>query len=300
MLEFTGTDIRPHQLFNELDKFGLLLGLSRLPEERNAEYQKRLFDVFRNRADSTTRGLINGITRELGLKIQQELLITPTSTDTKVGVSIRGTKLCFYSDYYSKTKLAIAGVEQEYDLWDLEGGAYTIQEVLDIFSNASIPFSAIHLGSDLGALASTLLEVNNFQEEITENLSNKGTTINLSYKSITEGTDYIFPSYFEKVNTVEEVTEKEHYHIDYDSGTLTTLVLLPNDAYIRYNYKEEKTYIDSSPIIIGDLQSEDLRKKMFEQIEQGNNLPAVSGKPTHFGADIINELLSVYPLAYNK
>ena len=83
MLEFTGTDIKPHQMFNELDKFGLLLGLDRLSNERNLEYKERLLDVFANRADSTTRGLINGITRELGLKIKQELLVTPTSTDTK-------------------------------------------------------------------------------------------------------------------------------------------------------------------------------------------------------------------------
>lgn len=300
MLEFTGTEIEPHQLFNELDKFGLLLGLNRLPQERNAEYQKRLLDVFKNRADSTTRGLINGITRELGLEIKQELLITPTSTDTKVGFSIRGTKLCFYSDYYNKTKLELNGVEQEYDLWDLEGGAYTLQEVSDIFSSPDIPFSLTLLGSDPGALSSTLLETSNFREEITETLSNKGTKIKLTNNSIVEGTEYISPSFFKRVATVAEVTEQEDYHIDYESGMLTTLVLLPTEAYIRYNYKEEETYVESSPIIIGDLQSEDLRKKMFEQIEQGNNEPAVNGNPTHFGADIINELLSVHPLAYNK
>jgi hypothetical protein len=300
MLEFTGTGIKPHQMFNELDKFGLLLGLDRLSNERNLEYKERLLDVFANRADSTTRGLINGITRELGLKIKQEILVTPTSTDTKVGILIRGSKLCFYSDYYNKTILEINGVKQEYDLWDLEGGAYTLQEVLDIFSNTSIPFAATHLGSDLGALSATLLEANNFQEEAVETLSGKGIRISLGNNSIVEGTDYLFPSSFIRVATVAEISNEEHYHIDYISGTITTLVLLPNNAYIRYNYREEKTYIDSSPVIIGDLQSENLKEKMFEQVEQSNNEPAVSGNPTHFGADIINELLSVHPLAYNK
>ena len=98
-MEFTGSEIKPHQLFNELDRFGLLLGLERLPLELNASYKERLLDVFANRADSTTRGLVNGITRELGLKIKQEILVVPTSTDPNVGMAIKGTKLCIYSNY---------------------------------------------------------------------------------------------------------------------------------------------------------------------------------------------------------
>ena len=302
MTEYIGTDIKPHQLFNELDRFGLLLGLKRLSQESNTDYKERLLDVFRNRADSTTRGLINGITRELGLRISQELLIQPLTEehDPKVGLAIKGTKLCIYSDYYSKTLLQIGGVDQEYDLWDLEGGAYTIKEVLNIIQQPAVPFTATHLGTNEGQRSATLLESSTYGEAITETLSNKGTRINLEKDYLIEGTEYMYPSYFVKVATVAEVTEPEHYHIDYVSGTITTLALFPRNAYIRYGYKKEKLYIESSPVIIGNLQSQDLRKKMFEQVEQPDNEPAISGRPIHFGADIVNELLSVHPTAYKK
>jgi len=299
-MEFTGSEIKPHQLFNELDRFGLLLGLERLPLELNASYKERLLDVFANRADSTTRGLVNGITRELGLKIKQEILVVPTSTDPNVGMAIKGTKLCIYSNYYDKTFLQINGVDQEYDLWDLEGGAYTIQEVLDIFALAEVPFQATHLGVDSGQRSATLLEETTYGDAETEELSGKGLKINLRRDFIASGSEYVYPSYLTRVNTAAEVVEEDQYHIDYISGMITTLVLFPPGSYIRYNYKKEKLYIESSPVIIGNLQSQDLREKMFEQIAQPDSQPAVSGRPTHFGADIINELLSVHPVAYGK
>ena len=299
-MEFIGSEIKPHQLFNELDKFGLLLGLERLPLELNAPYKERLLDVFANRADSTTRGLVNGITRELGLKIKQEILIVPTSTDPDVGIAIKGTKLCIYSNYYDKTFLQISGVDQEYDLWDLEGGAYTIQEVLDIFALAEVPFQATHLGTDLGKRSATLLEETTYGDTEKEELSGKGLKINLRRDFIASGSEYVYPSYLTKVSTAAEVVEEDQYHIDYISGTITTLVLFPPGSYIRYNYKKEKLYIESSPIIIGNLQSQDLREKMFEQVTQPDGQPAISGRPTRFGADIINELLSVHPVTYGK
>jgi len=300
-MEFTGSDIQPHQVFNELDKFGLLLGLERLPQESNIIYKKRLLDVFTHRANSTTQGLVYGITRELGLEIEQKLLIKPTGDDTKVGLSIKGTKLCVYSDYYNKEFLDIGGVDQEYDLWNLDGNAYTLQEVMNIINgNASIPFLATHLGSDLSERSSTLLECSTSSDALTESLSGKGTVISLDNDAVVEGSEYFFPSRFEKVNTASEVTEAHHYHLDYLSGTITTFVILPRDAYIRYNYRIKELYVESSPVIIGNLQSEDLREKMFVQVEQPNDEPAVDGRPTHFGADIINELLSVHPLTFNK
>jgi hypothetical protein len=71
-------------------------------------------------------------------------------------------------------------------------------------------------------------------------------------------------------------------------------------SYIKYRYTEDELIVEGSPVIIGNLQSQDLREKMFEQVDQPDNEPAVSGRVTHFGADLINELLSVHPLTYNK
>lgn len=57
----------PHHVWNFFDEFGLLLDTPRLYKERNAEYKERILDVFRRPSDSTERGLLNGMARDLGL-----------------------------------------------------------------------------------------------------------------------------------------------------------------------------------------------------------------------------------------
>ena len=56
-----------HHVWNAFDEFGLLLGLSRLPRERNQDFKKRILDVFENPGGSTSKGVQNGLARELGI-----------------------------------------------------------------------------------------------------------------------------------------------------------------------------------------------------------------------------------------
>lgn len=61
-------ELIPHHVWNFFDEFGLLLCCPRIPEEPNVEYKKRIEDVFKNPANASRDGLINGIARELGLR----------------------------------------------------------------------------------------------------------------------------------------------------------------------------------------------------------------------------------------
>lgn len=56
-----------HHIWNPFDEFGMLLGIYRLHGERNAQFKERILDVFRKPANATKTGLMNGISRELGL-----------------------------------------------------------------------------------------------------------------------------------------------------------------------------------------------------------------------------------------
>ncbi len=56
-----------HHVWNFFDEFGLLLDTPRLYGEKNLGYKERLLDVFRHPANSTRRGMINSLARELGL-----------------------------------------------------------------------------------------------------------------------------------------------------------------------------------------------------------------------------------------
>ena len=56
-----------HHAWNIFDEFGLLFDTPRIKSERNSRYKERLLGVFKNRANSSLSGLINGISRELDL-----------------------------------------------------------------------------------------------------------------------------------------------------------------------------------------------------------------------------------------
>lgn len=60
-------DMILHHVWNALDEFGLLLGVQRLYGERNSEMKARILDVFINPANATEGGLINALSRELGI-----------------------------------------------------------------------------------------------------------------------------------------------------------------------------------------------------------------------------------------
>ncbi|MFE4029154.1 hypothetical protein ACFX4N_23655 [Priestia sp. YIM B13551] len=60
-----------HQIWNVFDEFGMLLGIYRLPGERNEAFKNRILDVFKNPGGATKQGLINGISRELGIQSDQ-------------------------------------------------------------------------------------------------------------------------------------------------------------------------------------------------------------------------------------
>jgi len=63
-----------HHVWNAFDEFGLLLGIERLFGERNQAFKERILDVFRKPANSTKQGLLNGISRALGVE-ESEVII---------------------------------------------------------------------------------------------------------------------------------------------------------------------------------------------------------------------------------
>lgn len=56
-----------HHIWNVFDEFGMLLGIRRLPGERNEAFKNRILDVFRNPGGAHKQGIINGLSRELGI-----------------------------------------------------------------------------------------------------------------------------------------------------------------------------------------------------------------------------------------
>ena len=98
----------PHKVWNYLDELGALMSCPRLPEEPNIEYKKRIQDVFKNPANASINGLINGIGRELS--IRRTLTWDDTSKDLELNdpmIVLNSIKV--NGDYYSQNNIFFTG-----------------------------------------------------------------------------------------------------------------------------------------------------------------------------------------------
>ncbi|MFA5746179.1 MAG: hypothetical protein WC932_04980 [archaeon] len=67
LVDGTTYDQELHNVWNWFDEYGLVLDTERLLGEPNEEYQARLLNVMKFRANSTTQGVIDGVTQSLDL-----------------------------------------------------------------------------------------------------------------------------------------------------------------------------------------------------------------------------------------
>ena len=116
-----------YNVWNCFDELGLLLGLSRIPGEKNMQYKSRLLEAYTNLASSTYIGLKYGISRELGIDINSVSvdklsdLMDPNYTGNllnKDGDAI-GTKLEGYADeVYTHNPIFFGTIISDESFWD--------------------------------------------------------------------------------------------------------------------------------------------------------------------------------------
>ena len=298
---YSSEKIVEHKVFNELDSHGLTLGLPRLIGERNADYKQRLLNVFTKKANSTYLGLIHGITRELGLSLTKEFVITPTNSSLHPNASIffKDVRCCIYPDYYNSPENVT-----EIDKYSLVlNGAYTLGELIAKIEAVQIDSNQIFTvteesGIDLSKRAAVIFDQDSTKEEVRENISGHGRIISLRNKNLFDNSEYIFSRNL-KTKVVGTPLAKGEYKINYLTGKIECYEAPMSGAYISYKYRNNEFEVFSSPVIINSLQSTEFRKKMFDQVLQEDGTYE-NGRPTIFGADIINELYSVYPTTYRK
>jgi hypothetical protein len=114
-------------IWNCFDEIGLLLGLPRIPGEKNKTYKDRLTDVYAHPADATYQGLVNGVSRELGLSPDDiEIVALQDMLDPKNIQSLLntdgnavGTKLVGYADdVYDHNPIFWGNVISDESYWD--------------------------------------------------------------------------------------------------------------------------------------------------------------------------------------
>ena len=153
-------------------------------------------------------------------------------------------------------------------------------------------------GVDLSKRSAVIFDQDSTKEITRENISGHGKTISLKNRDLFDNSEYIFSRNL-KTKVTGTPSSKGEYKIDYSTGTIECFEAPMSGAYISYMYRNNSFEVFSSPVIINSLQNTEFRKKMFEQILQEDSTYE-NGRPTIFGADIINELYSVYPTTYKE
>lgn len=294
-IAFRGTPVSA-PVFNELDYHGSLLGLQRLPEEKNAAYKKRLLDVYVHRSSASYTGLINGITRELNLQFFTPLTITlqsgvPSAWSPRIEF-IDNTVYLWKDVFTKELDIKIERGDPKLDTYFLVGLAAaintsdTFQTILDNGYNYQRSDSILNQSSSKLVVSQPLVlsRINYLGVPFID----KGSVIfsDLSAFKI-------------EVSSTAEVNSNGKYHIDYQKGLITSFSLPFGNATIQYSFRQEIFVPSASPVILRAIHSPEFQKIMFNQNQQPDGI-STSGTPTEKGASIINELLSVVPMYWTS
>ncbi len=288
-------------VYNQFDEFGLFIGLPRLSGENIESYKARLLDTYINRANSTYQGLINGITRELGLKLYNPIRIYPIKSN---GVFVAENPIITFSGPYVQLwRDKINNIlEMEIDRFNPDGDAYQIRDLVSFINSRSIYFGATLINNDWER-SMTICNQSNYKTVGIE-LVPASENFQLNYPNINGGS--IIPSslFFSDNNVFANLVPNQlsvindgDYFIDYYTGNVFCSLTPTAGTTVRYTWIDYGWKPVASPVIINNISSSNFQRKMFNQVLADDGT-FYNGIPTEYGASLINELLSVFAL-YN-
>lgn len=279
-------------VFNELDYHGSLLGLQRLPEERNPEYKKRLLDVYVHRANASYTGLVNGITRELGLTF-----FTPIKIELKPNINpLWSPRIEFLeNNVYIWKDTFTKDLELTIERGDPLRSTYFITGLIDAINESAVLNASI-VNSNFAYKRSDCIVNQSSSKLVSAQLLLPSKINHLGNKYLDRGS-IIFSdirTFKIEVTSTSLVNSFGKYHIDYQSGLITSFNIPLEGTIVQYSFREELFQPTASPVIIRAIHSSEFQKILFHQNKQIDDT-FTNGITTDKGASIINELLSVVP-----
>ena len=286
----------PARYHNTYDEHGESVGISRLKTESNWEYKRRIFDTFVHRANSSYQGLIHGITRELGLSLFNAITISPKKDSN-------GDWLC--ADPYIKFDNAYLLLYDDYTnnnlAWAIDryqsGGNYEhIYNLVNFINSTTLFEASINLNINEYTKSMSIINQSN-RNYVPMEFITQSTKFQLKHFPLINGLVFFSnrKTFKREVATEVLVNSRGDYFIDYMSGIITVYSVPNVKEFVRYTYTQSPLTVIGSPIILHDINSDQFKIKLFEQVLQDNNTYE-HGLPTELGVDIINELISITPM----
>jgi hypothetical protein len=287
---------KPIRYLNDFDEHGSMLSLPRLRKEKNWEYKRRIQDAAVNLANSSYRGLVNGITRELGLSLFDAININPKVDNNGAFLAedpyivFSGAWLLLYSNYKK------GSLDWAIDRYQTGGNFEHLQRLIETINNTSLFEASLISGVNEYTRSMSILNQSN-RAKVKAEFIPQSTKFRLENNYLAKGTVFFSNRRtFNKEKASENlVLNKGDYYIDYQKGIVTVFNMPKPKEYVRYHYNKYPFSAIASPVILNDINSDMFTAKMFNQILQDDGTYK-NGLPTELGVDIINELMSVIPL----
>lgn len=285
---------------NQYDEHGALVSLERNYTEENWQYARRIRDTMVNLANSSYRGLINGITRELGLQLYDALRINPRVDASghflapDPLIKFDGIWLLLYSDYANDI------LDWAIDRYTPGGNFEHLGDLVAQVNTTAFFEARLAPGISLQTRSMVVLNQTNRREVRFERVQ-ASTRFKLKHRYVVPGSVFFSNRnlFVTEVANASNVLRQGQYSVDYSEGIVDVFSTPSSSDTVRYSYSEYPFSAIASPVIIYDINNTNFRSKMFSQVlrEDGTY---VDGAPTETGVDIINELYSVRGQYYGK
>jgi len=266
-----GSSVVPNAFnaLNELDQIGAIHSLPRFTGEKNHDYIKRLKYCFGNRFDSTRNGLINAITVESGLKVEDVFHI---KRDSQYEIRISTSRLTLkFDDIESTIGLFELATLNHVKTWFEENG-FTVTLIAD---NSILNYPARSLLDSTNKRTIKYLAVDGVQK--VQLKINYNEYLLVSSIDITD---------FEYVNRQDLFESGKNQFTVYDN-TIITNIPLSYENKISYSVCKRDIILRMSPVILSSLN--DVETEGFP-----------TGGVSSYAQIILEEIENQFPSKWNK
>lgn len=293
-----------HNITGSFDYIGQLVDLSRLDGESYRNYKHRVLDVYVNRANATYRGLINGITRELGLLPFEALTV-----DIKAGsdglpesprIVVDTNEIILYNKWEGSSNYSIDKIINTYNRAGNDYNGYYIEDLISEINSSTYFTATIGTEVDPKTRSRNLIKISSDKIIASEPIL-PTTSFRLDNGNILEDTLFFEETeVFQTLKATEtEVVREGDYYVNFETGRIVVKTVPSGNGRARYVTRNIPFVAPASPIFIVDFKDPKFREEAFrmETLDDGT---IVEGIPKAEAVDIINELFSIKEQYWGK